>query len=126
MFDGLGKVLLEVGHDVGHLLTVIVGELVGIVVDNVCQVVEQFGRHFAEVDDEVQRVLYLVCNACAEHAQRGQLFLLLQLLLEGSYFLFVHIRSVLKGWQCDGEFCILVFFRLDGDGATVVLHDFVA
>ena len=32
---------------------------------------------------------------------------------------------MLKGWQCDSEFCVLVLFGLYRDGTVVVLHNFV-
>ena len=55
------------------------------------QVVQQLVGHLAEVNDEVQRVLYLVGNTCTEQSQRCQLLLFFQFLFKVIHLL-LHSR----------------------------------
>ena len=77
----LAQILLQVGHDIFHILTVVFRQLLCIVFYDVRQVANQFFREFAEIDDEVQRILNLMGYSCAQRAKRRQFLLLLQLLL---------------------------------------------
>ena len=66
MFNNLLHVLLNVGHDVGHLLTVVFRQLVGMGPDKFGEIAEQLIVHLTEVDDKVQWVLNLMGNAGTE------------------------------------------------------------
>ena len=74
----MSHVLLQVGNDIFHFLTIVVREFIFIVFHDVVQVAKQLGRHLAEVNDKVQRVLYLMGNTCTQHAERSQFLLLFQ------------------------------------------------
>ena len=60
-------------------------QFVGIVLNDVGEIGQQPVRHLTEVDDEVERVLYLVGNTGAERSKRSQFLLLLELFLELFY-----------------------------------------
>ena len=81
MLHNLGHILLQVGNNVLHLLAIIFWQLVLVVFYDFGEVAKQLVRHFTEVDDKIQRILYFVCNAGTEHSERCQLLLFLQLLL---------------------------------------------
>ena len=80
VFDNLGHVVAQVGDDIVDVLAVVLGQPVLVVVDDVRQVAQEFVGHLTEVDDEVERILYLVGDTGTKHSQGGELLLLLQLL----------------------------------------------
>ena len=81
-------VVLEVCRDFLHFFGVFLLQLLGGILYQLHKVVEQFARHLGEVDDEIQRVLYLMCDTGREHSQRRHLLLLMQLLFK--FFDFGH------------------------------------
>ena len=82
MLRNLRHVFPQVGHNVVEILAIVFRQLVLVVGHNLLQVFEKFVGHLAEVDHEVQRILYLMGNTRAENTQRCQFLLFLELLLE--------------------------------------------
>ena len=69
MLSNLGHVLLQVGHDIDEILTIVVRKLVGIVGHEFFKVAEQLIVHLTEIDDEIQRVLDFMGDTCTKHTQ---------------------------------------------------------
>ena len=69
VLSNLGHVLLEVGHDIDEILTIVVRKLVGIVGHEFFKVAEQLIVHLTEIDDEIQRVLDFMGDTCTKHTQ---------------------------------------------------------
>ena len=80
-FDS-GEVFAQVSHDVLYILCIVFRQFVEVVFEVVAEVVDQCFRQFAEVDDEVERVSYLVYDARTQQSQRSEFLLLFQLLLQ--------------------------------------------
>ena len=66
MLHNLSQVALQVVNDVLRILTVIFRQFVQIILHDSSQIIQQFVGYFTEIDDEVQRILYLMCDARTE------------------------------------------------------------